>query len=743
MADKSTQRAEDSKSNSASPTQTTHHHHHKMLALFGALTVLFLSAAALTLWIDPSAPAMQERTLHRRPSALRDIPQYINLTINETGIAAITTNDLRPFNWQLATFSHDIINLTRQGEQVPYFIDDDGQTMFFLAEAITSTLAAPTVYQLSLGDGLPMQEKVAATSGRGSNRGTFRQVWEENRTFLAEIGSSDPWVGQLLLAPHSWDFPLSGIQPSGGRGQLTISVWSSTASPSNPDHHLQVALNDRQLEDWVWDGIRYTSTTVDLARGILQADNLNTLSLTSPGDISTSGEAIYVDRIELLYEGVLEAGQGQFWFSSPASTLTIQNADDNLLMFDVTNRQQPVALTNPTQVGSDLLFAGSGGNARYFALNRNEAIRPSFANSFITKQALRQSDRGADYIVIYPDDSDFLEVLQPLLAYRTSQGMRVTAVPLSQIYDEFAYGQPTPAAIGRFLSFAHANWQSPAPRFVLLAGDASYDVQNNVAGKNENLLPAQTVRLSSGYASSDTWYTLPNDAENEAPQMAIGRLPAQTPAQLEIMVAKTLAYELNGRSHWQQRALFVSDSEPHFDVMSDALAARLETDGYDISAVHMGQSDTAHYDLMGTLAKGVGLLNYAGEGYVSQWGDGRVFAGDDAGMLANNGHTPIFTTFTCNNGAFTEPEADSLAETLLWVEAGGIVAAVTPSSSLALSALTPLGDLFFTELLDENVATVGEALLNAQTVAASNPALHDALLAVNLLGDPALRLQRP
>ena len=49
---------------------------------------------------------------------------------------------------------------------MPYYIDEGGQTLFFLAEAITSTIAAPTVYQLSLGEGLSMPVKEAAASGR-------------------------------------------------------------------------------------------------------------------------------------------------------------------------------------------------------------------------------------------------------------------------------------------------------------------------------------------------------------------------------------------------------------------------------------------------------------------------------------------------------------------------------------------------------------------------------------------------
>ena len=216
MTDPQTRKTDNSSTGSPLPPAS---YHRKMLALFGGLTILFLGAAALTFWVDSLAFMTQSAELDRSPSTLRDIPEYINLTITETGIAAITTEELRPFNWQLASFSHDTINLSRQGESVPYYIDEGGQTLFFLAEAITSTIAAPTVYQLSLGEGLSMPVKEAAASGRGNNRGTFQHVWEENSNFLAETSNSDPWYGRLLLAPQTWNFPLSGIRPSGGRGR--------------------------------------------------------------------------------------------------------------------------------------------------------------------------------------------------------------------------------------------------------------------------------------------------------------------------------------------------------------------------------------------------------------------------------------------------------------------------------------------------------------------------------------------
>ena len=77
------------------------------------------------------------------------------------------------------------------------------------------------------------------------------------------------------------------------------------------------------------------------------------------------------------------------------------------------------------------------------------------------------------------------------------------------------------------------------------------------------------------------------------------------------------------------------------------------------------------------------------------------------------------------------------------MENGGIVAAFAPSSRVALPSLTPLGELFYSALLDENVNTLGEALLQAQATALGDETLDEAVLVVNLLGDPALQLQRP
>ena len=85
---------------------------------------------------------------------------------------------------------------------------------------------------------------------------------------------------------------------------------------------------------------------------------------------------------------------------------------------------------------------------------------------------MKDPANAADYIII--SHSDFLNAIQPLAAYRASQGFRVRVVDVQDIYDEFNGGVFDPQAIQGFLSYTYSNWVAPAPSFVLLVGDGHY-----------------------------------------------------------------------------------------------------------------------------------------------------------------------------------------------------------------------------------------------------------------------------
>lgn len=700
------------------------------------LTALFLAAAALTFFGNPLSGESLTVTL-----PVGEAPQALRLTVEQTGIAAITMDELRGAELPFDELSPENVNLTRDGEPVPIFVEgeDEDATLYFYARAITESVEMPAVYWLSPGRGKTMSQRDRSPIMPGVSQGTLWRHWEENSTFHAFATGDDTWFGANVYAPDTLEMMLTGIQPTGGSGRLTVRVWSSNQSPANPDHHLRVLLNGIELADHFWDGISQETLTIPLNAGVLRRQG-NRLLLDVPGDTGAAGESIYLDWAKLEYEGELNLSRGQVQFRSSASNVSVLAAGDGVLSFDVTEPEEPVLLLNVAVEDNTVSFAGSGPGSTYIVLNPRDAIRPQISAVPEWPEPLRDPARGADYIAIVPEVTGFEDALAPLLAHRREQGLRVADVSLQQVYDEFGHGRQTPQAIRDFLTYAYNRWQRPRPRFVLLVGDASYDVNDFTGSRNQNLLLTKLINTQfAGYVSSDTWFTIFD--ETGIPSLAIGRFPVQNARQLRVIVDKTITYETNTSSPWQSRVLLVADDEPRFDSASDWLAGELERRGYVTQKLYMTQNEDIHDSIISAMNHGVSLVNYVGHGGIDEWGDEAVLRNEDAVILRNGSRLPIFTTFTCLNGVFNHPEVDALAESLLWTRGGGIVAAIAPSGRTYSAQQTPLANTFYTQLLSGEVSTIGEALLNAKQSVAQDAVPSGIVHTLNVLGDPALQFQ--
>jgi hypothetical protein len=122
--------------------------------------------------------------------------------------------------------------------------------------------------------------------------------------------------------------------------------------------------------------------------------------------------------------------------------------------------------------------------------------------------------------------------MKALAQYRESQGLRTALVDVKDIYDEFGYGQKSPEAIREFVWYAAKSWQEK-PRFVLLAGDASYDARNNLGFGDWDLVPSKQIETASLETASDQWYV---KKDQEQLSIAIGRFPARNQAEADLMV---------------------------------------------------------------------------------------------------------------------------------------------------------------------------------------------------------------
>jgi len=714
-----------------------------ILAILAGLTVVLLGTAVLAYQTSTPSEPINSNQLDKRTAWQKEIPPAVDLIVEQSGIAAVTAVQLLSHNFRVADFSAAHLRLSRDGNEVPFYIQttDQDTTLYFYAEAVTSTLAGPAVYRLSQEPGTAMATRAAAPNHAGLPEAGHEARWEENSIFVPDAAGDDHWLGALLLAPGSWELPLDNIQPNGRAAELTVRLVSNNADNVSPDHHVELLLNGRLLDHIYWDGIQQKTVTLPLAAGNLHPDDTNTLTVRVPGDTGAAGEAIYVDWVALTYTGPVNVALSQSRFHTPVADVAINGAGEDLLVFDVSDPRQPVLLTDLRMADQQMHLAAASG--QYVALEPAQAIHPTLRAVPEWPQSLLTQGRGAAYVAIVADEPGFMAALEPLLAYRAAQGWPTTAVSLAQIYDEFSHGQQDPAAIRAFLAYAAQNWQ-PAPQFVLLAGDPTYDMR--MTDSRHNLLPTYLLHEEDGRIfASDAWFTHFNDSAQTA--VSIGRFPVQTLDQLETLVAKTIAYEnalaASSNAPWQQRALLVADDEPAFDIVSDNLEATLASDGFQIHDLHMSNDENIHYDIVSALNKGVGLVNYIGYGDAATWGDEQVFRAQDAPMLGNGDRLPILTAFNCQSGAFSDQNEDSLAVNLLWSARGGVVAAIGPSARLYADHSLTLVEQFYTHLLADENQTLGGALLATQTAVADNEAELTAVYTLNLLGDPALSLPKP
>ncbi len=723
-----------------------------ILITLGVLTIFFLGSS-YALWFNDDLIPFSIRSgelptplAAATAGAADNFPNGVRLTIKETGIVAINAKQLADAGLSFEELSNKAFNLTRNDQVVPFLVfgDADSPTLYFYAQASDSPQEPLSVYMLRSGEGAAIEERSAFPKGPGSASGYHRFKWEEDRFFVGHAGGGEVWMGPLLMAPDKWTFRLDEINIESGHAELTLNLYSNREGPGNPDHHVIIQVNDQTVADHTWDGINHEIVTVPLDDDILKVGGDNSVTLIVQDESTISAETIYVNGLVLAYKGPLSTANGQISFSSDAPNIAINDAESDVMVFDISDRNAPVYLTN-VQINNDSVhFAGNSTRSEYVALHPSQSVQVNIEAVPSWEISLRDDNWEADYIAIVADVSGFEEAINPLLVHRQEQGLRVLAVPIEQIYDEFGGGHKSPVAIKTFLAYAAAHWTPPAPRFVLLVGDATYDASNQLPGKNRNRLPTALIHTNiGGFVASDSWF---GQFTGGLAPMSVGRFPAQNAPQLRVMVEKTLAYEQeldDDDNIWRNRALLVADDEPIYDDATIALTERIKSNGFRVYGLQMSLGENIHYNILSAINQGVGIINYYGRGSKGTWGDEVVLQSADAQTLRNGSRLPILTSFTTLNGAFAEPGIDTLAETLLRANNGGVVAAIAPSGLASNEQLLQLGDQFYEQLFNEKESRIGDVLNNLRNDDISEPERIDALIALNLLGDPALKFYTP
>lgn len=142
------------------------------------------------------------------------------------------------------------------------------------------------------------------------------------------------------------------------------------------------------------------------------------------------------------------------------------------------------------------------------------------------KPKAQTDDYGFEYVIIVPDDPDFIAWGNTLKEWRQLQGISTGVFTLSQI------GGNNSSVIDNWVINAYYTWDIP-PAAVLLLSD--YES----SGDNYGI----TSALWDNYCVSDNLYA--DVMYDNLPDIAFARITAQNAAQLETMISKMLDYEQN------------------------------------------------------------------------------------------------------------------------------------------------------------------------------------------------------
>ena len=723
-------------------------------------------------------------------------PGY-KVAVQQDGIYKLTYAQLETAGLPVTTLDPRTLKLFNAGQQVKISVTgegdgrlDSGDVVIFYGLGANTRYTGTNAYWLTYGGAAGLRMASKASQGGGAQADSFlaSSRLEQNLAYvssLPKLSGFDHWYGKLWTATG----PSKSFTEN-----LTVSKMAATAPAATAElevrlggnmdrrHHVRLYVNGQQVLDnsTTWIGRTVYSATVSFPHSYV-VEGPNQVKVELVNDVpGFAVDQVYADWLRLGYQRTYSADGDVLAFGGDAAGSWQYRvtgfSGSSVDAYDITDPAGPAVIAGTAVTGAGPYTLGFGDNAsdprRYIALATAARLSP-LSIALDTPSSL-QGGPGADYIII--THGDFRSAIQPLADRRAAQGLRVRVVDVQDVYDEFGYGLMSAEAIRDFIAYAYGstNWSRPAPAYVLLVGDGTYDLRRYLATSGPTYLPPylENVDPDLGETAADNRFVAVNGSDI-MPDLNIGRLPANTAAETTAMVDKILAYETVTPSQaWTRQVLLVADDLEdgggNFYALSDAIA-----DGYSLykgqlrrnlpapyvaKKIYLGQTcDTdnvgntnpsveCRQQIIDSLnTPGAFMVSYIGHGTKTVWASEHLFDAAALSQLHTGGHLPIMLPMTCNEGFFHEPQVgvESLSEAEIRAPNNGAVASWAPTGFGLSTGHDYLERGLLLSMFYDRVQELGAATTAAKLYLAANAApgaFEDLIDTFLLLGDPALRV---
>jgi hypothetical protein len=534
----------------------------------------------------------------------------------------------------------------------------------------------------------------------------------------------------------------------------------------NAQHKVEINITSQPVDSITWFNQTEATLETEFSVPSIHIYPTNNLQVLTRGDVPTGIDDIRVNWFEFDYWRTLTADNNNFSFGSNpemigAEVFSVKNWMRNNVKVYIPQRSEMI--TNVQYLNNNLneiLFKDSLTEQREYFCVADDYFLSVDSISQDQPSDLRNLNNGADYIIIY--HGNFINAAKKLADYRASHlygfsNPRIKLVDVKDIYDEFSFGLQDPFALKAFALYTFQNWQSPAPSYICLLGDMSWDYRHILPNSRPNFIASIPYQQTTyGQAVADN--NIVAFDSTFIPQMAIGRLSCETTDEAGILVDKIINYPADNGRDWKRNELLIGAGENDLD---EALFNFNEENitlektfinayGYTTSKVfrypNPNSPDQQLYagagpEIREKFNEGCVLTNFYGHGGGYQWD--LVFLNDDIYLLQNGNRLPMIMSVTCYTAHFDNQ--DIFGEQFNKVAGKGSIGFWGNTGLTYWNVGTDINYYVNKQIYEKSDFVIGDAILHAKAQFAGQTyqLITDHIAMLSLLGDPALELALP
>jgi hypothetical protein len=488
------------------------------------------------------------------------------------------------------------------------------------------------------------------------------------------------------------------------------------------------------------------------------------------------GSEAWLNYFEIQARRELKTIDGQIHFFNSDTKVDgnmeyqVKDFNTNFTLWDVTDFSN-ISLQKTYESGgfSSFIANGRGQLLKFLVFKKGSEKIPEMVGK-IENQNLH-AFTPVDFIIIsHPDFKNQAEKLAKF--HEEKDGYTYLIAYPEKIYNEFASGSPDITGIRDFVKMIYERESDPLkkPKGLLLFGDASYDYKNKLG--NGNFIPTfESYEFNNSVSShcSDDYFVILDDNEGnwaKSPtsnfaflDMGIGRLPAKSLFEAEVMVDKCIHYKTkSNRGEWRSSVTFLADDEDgntHLEdseglstlVESKMPSANINKIYFDaFKQVSLGNGNSypeVNEAINSSISRGSLVFNYLGHGGGSGMGHERVVTRPQIMGWKNYDKLCFFVTGTCDLAQYDNPAEESPGELMMINNEGGAVGMMTTTRKVYIGLNTEFASNLYTDNLfkrsGSHFTTFGEAYAMVKSKMINSENVRNYVM----LGDPMLDLNIP